>query len=103
MRVSSYPAGCLTSKPSTSVRTPPTRCSSARVNRGYGYIASMAASSDWTYKPTEPDPGELAALRKAIARLFSGGDLVGPGDEISFGPTNASAAAFPNGQPTLIH
>ena len=84
----------------------------ARVNRGFGYGFVTTAAPEWTYNSTDPDGtfdvlldtvGSLdKTLSGSVHALMFGGNLVGPGKEVSFGFTEDEVRSQdPNGDPLV--
>ncbi|WP_394553364.1 hypothetical protein ACDF64_03165 [Agromyces sp. MMS24-JH15] len=84
----------------------------ARVNRGFGYTVTTAATPRWSYNSTAEQNVVDAALAavgdldgtiaRSVADLTAGGTLVGAGQEISYGFTAASVNSAPVGEPLVI-
>lgn len=83
----------------------------ARVNRGFGYTYTLPTSATWRYNSTTAQRSFGQALSEAIdidstlpgsvRQLFAGNNLVGPGDEVSFGLSQKQAGSIADGAPTL--
>ena len=83
-----------------------------RVNRGFGYGYTTTAAPAWTYNSTDKEGffkktlSTIGSLDTAIApaayELAFGGHLVGPGEEISFGFSEAEVRARDSADDPLV-
>ncbi|TFD72130.1 hypothetical protein [Cryobacterium sp. Hb1] len=83
----------------------------ARVNRGFGYTVSTATEPSWMYNSTGNQGAWDATLdlvgdtdqviREGVEKLYSSGDLVGAGQEVSYGFAQGPTSEVPAGTPLV--